>query len=101
MFRGGRAIIGDGAAQFEAAGELLRMPALDTCALRKIWRAAGDKIELLGGANDFRVAEIAFSDLVAVFKAVVARGFSREGDTIGLRFDGHKSSAGQSPRADH
>ena len=101
MFRCRSTIIGNRAAQFEAAGELLRMFASHAGVRRKIRRAAGDEIEFFSAAQNSGFSKIALADFVAVGHAVVARGFSGERDAFSLRLDRHKLRPGQPPRADH
>ena len=81
----GRAIIRHRAAQFKAAGELLRMLAFHAGLRREIRRAAGDEIETFSSAlQHARFAKIALADFVAVGQAIVARGLSRQRDAFRL-----------------
>ena len=98
---GGLAVVGDGSADFEAAGDFLRMVALDAGAEWKVGRAAEDEVEAFVRLQDFRITDVSFPDIEAISETVPFHRFLRELDTFALGLDGYDGHVRQSPGGDH
>ncbi len=101
VFGSHRAVIGDVAAHFKAAGDFLRMIAFNAAARRKVGRTGQNEIEPIFLAQDAGLAEIALADFVAIFQAVPAGRLSRQRDTFFLGFDRKEPRARKTPCRNH
>ena len=92
------AVVGDVAAHFKTARDLLRMVTFDAAARGKIRRTAEDEVKLFVRLENMRVPKVPVANVEAILKAIPVNGFAGEADAFVLRFDGNEAGGLQTPR---
>jgi len=98
---GDTCVVGDIAAQLEAARYFLWMVAFDSGAEREVRWAAEHEIEGLTRAERVGIPEVCSSNFVSRLDSVVRRRLARQSNAVFLRFDGDERRARQTPGRDH
>ena len=94
MLRGGSTIIDNGAAQFEATGDFLRMIPQHTASRRKIRGAAENEVERLRFPRSRTDRESPLREFHNDFPIRCIGRFARQCNAFRLGFDGYKIRSG-------